>query len=84
MSSTLLEYLGNQAQMKVIHAFLASDKPRYLRELVSVCLLSPGGVSDILKRLKSLDLLTESKQANRKYYELNFSDEEREVLQKLF
>ncbi|MEZ4753223.1 MAG: hypothetical protein R3A13_02810 [Bdellovibrionota bacterium] len=42
MSTTLLEYFSDQALMKVVKALIVSNKPRYLRELVSLCSLSPG------------------------------------------
>ncbi|MCB0319045.1 MAG: winged helix-turn-helix transcriptional regulator, partial [Bdellovibrionales bacterium] len=84
MAASILEFICDQAHMKIINAFLASEHPRYLRELVSICKLSPGGVSDIIKRLKSKNLLIETKKANRKYYQLNITSEEKKLLKKLF
>ena len=84
MKASLISYIGNQPLMKIIHAFLRSPEPRYLRELCSACALSPGGVSDILRRLSLLGILNESKIGNRKCYKLMISSEERKSLELLF
>ena len=79
-----MDYVGEQPLMRVLAAFLKTSRPRYLRELVVCCRLSPGGVADILRRLHSLGILEQSKFRNRKYYSLQVDNEERAALNELF
>jgi len=84
MSEALLNYLGDQPLMRVLRAFISSNKPRYLREIVSLYNLSPGGVSDILRRLSKIGVLHEIRQGNRKYYELKVEGQELQLLKDFF
>ena len=70
--------------MKVLAAFLRAPRPRHVRELASVCGLSPGGVSDILRRLRAAGVLRQRVQGNRTCYSLTLSEQERLIFGQLF
>lgn len=84
MKSSLIHYLGSLPTLKVVNALINSPTPVHLREIASSYSLSPGGVSDILNRLRHQGLLTERKVGNTKRYSLNINDEERKVLLEFF
>ena len=81
---SLFRFVGDLPLMKVLRAFLRSPRPRHLRELCSVCELSPGGVSDILRRLDEAGVLKRSAHGNRKYHTLRLDEQEQKVFEELF
>lgn len=84
MEEPIVRYISDLPLMKVLRAFVVRPKPRHLRELATVCGLSPGGVSDILRRLSDLGVLEATKHGNRKCYSLNISPQELGCLRRLF
>lgn len=81
---SLIGLIGDQATFKVLRALLLSFEPPHLRDLATVCNLSPAGISDILRRLKQRGVLRESRQKNKKHYSLIISAEERDCFQHFF
>lgn len=84
MSSSLSQYICDAPFMKVLRGLYCSSKPRHLRDLTRSYDLSPGGVSDILRRLDHLQLVKMVKVKNRKYYTLQVTKEEENLLSVLF
>lgn len=84
MQDSLATYLCSSPFLRVLRCLYYYKKPVHLRELVRSHGISPGGVSDILRRLGAMDLVTMTKEGNRKYYELNTSAEEDAILDALF
>lgn len=70
--------------MKVLHALLRAARPRHVRELGAVCGLSPGGVWDIVRRLEAAGVLERTTSGNRRCYTLALTEEEREILARVF
>lgn len=70
--------------MKVLRGLFFSSEPRHVRELARDYELSPGGVADILRRLRELGLVKDHRVKNRKGYTLHTSDAETHLLEKLF
>ncbi|MCI5064769.1 winged helix-turn-helix domain-containing protein [bacterium] len=84
MVSPLSQYLCDQPFFKVLQGLYYSTAPRHLRELARDYSLSPSGVSDILRRLRKLNLVREEQVKNRKVYSLTLSDGEAAFLEQLF
>ena len=83
-SNSLILYLVNQPFMTVLRGLLVSSKPRHIRDLSAQYLISPAGVSDIIRRLSSLGIVAESKDKNKIGYTLICSDNETQCLKDLF
>ncbi len=81
---TLTNYLVEQPFMMVLKSLVECSAPRHLREIATQCALSPGGVSDIIRRLKSLGVVIQRKEKNKNLLVLRLSRSEREYLAKLF
>lgn len=69
--------------IRVLRYLGASQAPCHLRQLVSDCELSPGGVSDILRRLFSLGVLKRERAGNKLLYSLSITDREKILLENL-
>lgn len=83
MDYGLSKCLASMPAIKVVRALTLGAHPMCLRELVSVCGLSVGGVADILRRLSNSGILSSHRVGNRKCYELQISDRERALMQEL-
>ncbi len=81
MRQNLAKYLKNQPIFKILRVLCLTRQPLHLRQLVSICALSPAGVSHILKRLLKLNVLDAHKQANRIKYTLSLSSNELQFLE---
>ncbi len=84
MDHSLIAYLGSQPIMKLIRGLFVSRSPRHLRELAAEYSLSPSGVSDVLRRLGRLKVLTETRVGNRRCFSLNLSASEQACLKVFF
>ncbi|NDC38394.1 MAG: hypothetical protein EBZ48_10125 [Proteobacteria bacterium] len=84
MPSALIHHLCDQPTLQIIRRLLLSPEQPHLRDLAKNSSLSPAGVSDILRRLKALGVLTEKRIGNRRCLGLNISAEERDCLSALF
>jgi DNA-binding MarR family transcriptional regulator len=84
MSSELIHHLCGQPMMQIIRRLLMGPAEPHLRDLAKTSSLSIAGVSDILRRLKELGILTERRIGNRRCLRLHISAEEAESLNALF
>ena len=76
MPSSLILFLAEQPTFKIIRGLLACGRSRHLRDLASQYHLSPAGVSDIIRRLKSAGALREERKGNRRYFRLHLNAQE--------
>jgi DNA-binding MarR family transcriptional regulator len=70
--------------MTILRGLLLSSKPRHLRDLSAQYLISPAGVSDIIRRLSALGILRENRDKNKIGYTLICSDTEAQCLKNMF
>jgi len=70
--------------MKVIRGLLLGPEPRHIRDLAVQYSLSPAGVSDIIRRLIKVGVLTEVRRGNKRCFSLNLSEQEHECLKEYF
>ena len=84
MLNNLSLFIGNQALFKVIRVIYQSSAPCHLREISRRLSLSASSVSDIIKSLKKIKIVQETKIKNKKYYQLNLSKNEEGWLKLLF
>lgn len=75
-NSSLVTFLGELPIFRVLRSLMVCTKPRHLREIARLSDLSPSGVLDILRRLKDLKVLAQSRSKNRICYQLNIKANE--------
>lgn len=80
LSFPLLNVLTNQGWMRVLESLRLVDKPCSLRELAALTDMSPAGMSDILARLESAQVVSKERIKNRHCYSLRLSAAELELL----
>ena len=84
MPQSLITYLGSQPIFALLRGLALAPSPRHLRELARAYSLSPAGVTDILRRLKSLGVLKEARQGNKRFFSLALTLEEQRFLDGIF
>ena len=84
MKGSLIQLLGSQPLMQIIRSLYLSPEERHLRDLANQYSLSPGGVSDIVRRLKESGILTEKRIKNRRCFSLALSKDEFRCLEVFF
>lgn len=84
MPQSVISYLVDQPFMTILRALLLSSRPRHLRELSAQFALSPSGVSDILRRMRTLGILREVRIKNRRCFSVELPKEEAEYLKAIF
>lgn len=84
VTTSIIQFLGNQPLMRVVRGLLHSPQPRHLRALAVDYSLSPSGLSDILRRLDEAGVLHESRSGNRRLFALKITAPEYKVLEDFF
>lgn len=77
MLCTFSVFLLARPWMDVLAAIVASARPKSLREIVDLTGLSPGGVSDVLRRLTSAGIVERVPTKNRILFSPKLTSEEK-------
>lgn len=70
--------------MQVVRVLFLSKHEKTLRELVDLTGLSPGGIQDALRRLRTEKIIKTKRKGNKLFCKLVISESEQEILGKIF